>query len=388
MSPVSSKLAAAAGLLAMIPSALAGFSSSSSSNIAVYWGQNSANGANTQQRLSYSITANNGIDVIPIAFMTGINTLSVNFASASNDCTTASNGLLICPEIEADIKTCQANGKTIMLSIGGATYSEGGFSSASAAQSAAKTVWDLFGSPTSTANRPFGTAVIDGFDLDLESSNSNFDSFAAEMRTLMATDTSKTYYLSAAPQCPYPDAAVGYVLSSSTKFDFVNVQFYNNYCGVNDYPTNFNFDTWDSWAKSSANPNAKVLLGVPASASAAGSGYVSSSQLATIISNVKQYSSFGGLMMWDMSQLYANSGYLAAAVSALGGSGGTTTTMVTSTKTSSPTSTKTTSTATPTGTGVGPYDQCGGTGYTGSTVCQSGYVCTEISSAWSQCDPA
>lgn len=65
----------------------------------------------------------------------------------------------------ADIKTCQSTyGKTIMLSVGGATYTEGGFSSSSAASTAADTIWAMFGlkQSGSSVNRPFGTAVVDG----------------------------------------------------------------------------------------------------------------------------------------------------------------------------------------------------------------------------------
>jgi chitinase len=39
-------------LLAALPSVRAGFNASSTQNIAVYWGQNSANQANSQLRLS------------------------------------------------------------------------------------------------------------------------------------------------------------------------------------------------------------------------------------------------------------------------------------------------------------------------------------------------
>lgn len=49
-------LASAVGLLAALPFALAGFSSTSKSNIAVYWGQNSygqGSGPYVQERLSY-----------------------------------------------------------------------------------------------------------------------------------------------------------------------------------------------------------------------------------------------------------------------------------------------------------------------------------------------
>jgi chitinase len=64
----------------------------------------------------------------------------------------------------------------------------------------------------------------------------------------------------------------------------------------------FSFNTWDNWARIiSKSPAAKVLLGVPASPSA-GSGYVSPMTLAGIIRYSKQFSSFGGVMMWDASQ--------------------------------------------------------------------------------------
>ncbi|KAI1264847.1 putative class III chitinase [Xylariaceae sp. FL1019] len=405
MAPNASKLASVASILALTPSVFAGFDASASDNVVVYWGQNSAGQAGSQDRLSSYCESGNGIDVIPISFLYGINTLAVNFASASDSCTAATDGsgLLICPEIEEDIQTCQANGKTIMLSIGGATYSEGGFASADAATTAAQTVWNLFGSPTDTANRPFGSAVIDGFDLDLESTNSNFDAFSRELRSLMDADTSKSYYLSGAPQCPYPDAALGYVLSSDISFDFINIQFYNNYCGVVDYSSgNFNFETWDTWATTeSANPNVKVLVGVLGASQVSG-GYVDADTLSTIVSDVKQYASFGGVMVWDASQLfYNNDGYLAQIVSFLGESASatttskpTSTTMATSTRTSTATVTTTTATtatatsatATATSTLVPQYSQCGGVGYSGSTICQSPYVCTVIGAYWSQCE--
>ena len=257
----------------------------------------------------------------------------------------------------ADITTCQQTyGKTILLSIGGATYSEGGFSSSSAAVTAANNIWAIFGPTTSgsTVPRPFGTAVIDGFDFDFESTVSNMPSFANQLRTLMNSAGGKTYYLSAAPQCPYPDAADGPMLSGAVSFDFIWVQFYNNYCGLNSFTVgsstqnNFNFATWDNWAKTtSLNKNVKVFLGIPANTGAAGSGYESGSTLASIIAYSKSFSSFGGVMMWDMSQLWANSGFLSAVASDLGAPAATTvaTTLQTVTKTS--TSTAATGTAVP-----------------------------------------
>ncbi|KAB5572767.1 glycoside hydrolase family 18 protein [Coniochaeta sp. 2T2.1] len=394
---LSKGFVAFAGLASFAPQAWAGFNSGASDNIAVYWGQNSANQANSQQRLA-TYCANSDIDIILLSFLNVIvNPTTVNFASAGDRCTTfPGTSLLSCPEIEADIKTCQTQyGKTIMLSIGGATYTEGGFSSASVAQTWGDNIWAMFGPVQSgkSVNRPFGTAVVDGFDFDFETSTQNMVPFANRLRSNMDAAASKKYYLSAAPQCVYPDAADKEMLDGAVSFDFINIQFYNNWCGVNNYQPNsatqnaFNFDVWDNWAKTvSKNKAVKLLLGIPASGSAAGSGYVSGSQLSSVVAYSKKFTSFGGVMMWDMSQLFANSGYLASVVSALGGSNPTrpvttttpkpTTTMVTATRTPTPT---------PTGSLVPQWGQCGGQGYTGSTQCAPPYKCTYGSDWWSQC---
>jgi chitinase len=288
------------------------------------------------------------IDVLQLSFLTVINgpggAPEVNFANAGDNCTTFSGtSLLNCPQIgyvvitthiapgdakclrSADIKTCQAAGKTILLSIGGATYSEGGFTSSDAATAGALLVWDTFGPKSnSSIPRPFGDAVVDGFDFDFESTVSNMDIFGNKIRSLMDADTSKKYYLTAAPQCPYPDAADSPMLNGVVSFDAIWVQFYNNFCGINSYvagsttQNNFNFETWDSWAKNtSKNSKVKVFLGVPANTGAAGTGYLSPSLLAPVIQYSKTFSSFGGVMMWDASQAYANNGFISSVASTL-----------------------------------------------------------------------
>lgn len=65
-----------------------------------------------------------------------------------------------CDFLASDIETCQAAGKIVTLSLGGATGSDT-FSSASQAESFADLIWDEFlGGSSST--RPFGSAVLDG----------------------------------------------------------------------------------------------------------------------------------------------------------------------------------------------------------------------------------
>lgn len=226
-----------------------------------------------------------------------------------------------------DIATCQEKGKTILLSIGGATYSEGGFRSEDEAKAGAKLMWETFGAiqPDSKALRPFGNVSLDGFDFDFEATVLHMATFANELRSLMDTDKSKQYFLTAAPQCPYPDQADKDILNGPVSIDAVFVQFYNNYCGVNNFDTDataskYNFEEWDNWAKTvSQNKNVKVLIGVPADTTAASTGYVPASKLAQVIEYTKKFESFGGVMMWDTTQAYANEGFVASVRKALGG---------------------------------------------------------------------
>lgn len=241
--------------------------------------------------------------------------------------TTNSTVCLLTPD-RKDIQTCQQKGKTILLSIGGATYSEGGFTSEADAQDGAKLIWETFGPKQNGSNalRPFGDVSLDGFDFDFEANVQNMAPFANELRSLMNQDTSKKYYLTAAPQCPYPDQADKDILNGPVDIDAVWVQFYNNFCGVNNFNTDpssskYNFEEWDNWAKTvSQNPNVKVLLGVPAGATAASTGYIPADQLAEVIQYSKKFDSFGGVMMWDATQAEANNGFIQAVANALGGS--------------------------------------------------------------------
>ena len=67
----------------------------------------------------------------------------------------------ICTSVGADIKTCQAKGKIVTLSLGGAGGSVG-FTSDQQGEDLADQIWDMFlGGSSST--RPFGDAVMDGY---------------------------------------------------------------------------------------------------------------------------------------------------------------------------------------------------------------------------------
>lgn len=337
------------------------FSMSRNTNLAVYWGQDSYgvtnpnDTANWQQPISYYCN-DDTIDTFPIAslnkfFGTG-GLPSINLGNSCSN--TAFNGTSMpnCTLLGPDIEACQAAGKIVTISLGGADGSVG-FLNDSQAEAFAQTVWDLFLEGNSP-DRPFGSAVLDGVDLDIESGNqTGYATFVTSLRALMDKGN-KQYYITAAPQCPYPDTYMSTALST-VAFDAVYVQFYNNYCDLTNYsnPNAWDFGTWDNWAKTvSPNPDVKVYLGAPASSSAATYGYVNASTLATIIQQTqRQYSSFGGVMLWDASTAYANSRYDLAVKNALT-AGGTAvaTSMSTGTSAATTTTANTTARATTTAT--------------------------------------
>ncbi|KJA26016.1 carbohydrate-binding module family 5 protein [Hypholoma sublateritium FD-334 SS-4] len=301
-----------------------------------YWGQNSygatntANTADWQQRLSFYCN-DDAVDVFPLAFMNvffgtgGLPSLNLaNTCNPTDNATFPGTTLPNCSSLASDITACQAKGKIITMSLGGATGAVG-FTSASQATTFAQTIWNLLLGGTSST-RPFGTAVLDGIDLDIEGGGSQFyDSFVNEIRSLSA-GASKKYYVTAAPQCVFPDANLGSVLNAAN-FDAIYGVFYNNFCGLQSFgqANNWNFGIWDEWARTtSPNPNTKVYIGAPASTSAAGSGYVSISTLSSIAVQMrKSFPSFGGVMLWDESQAYANNRYDLAIKNALSAAGGT-----------------------------------------------------------------
>ncbi|KAJ2745327.1 Chitinase 2 [Coemansia sp. BCRC 34301] len=289
---------ATAGMLACA------FDPSSSSNFVVYWGQSSAGSQKPLAEYCKDAT----VDVIALAFLYQFPNTMLDL-SASCRTTFPDSQLLHCPDVAADIKYCQSQGKIVLLSMGGAAGAYG-FNSDAQAQGYADTVWNMFLAGNST-QRPFDDAVLDGVDLDIEGgSTTGYAAYIAQLRARFAAGGGKRFYITGAPQCPFPDAMLGSTLNSAW-FDMVFVQFYNNFCGLDAYPQGFNYDTWDQWAKSQAiNKDVKIYIGAPGSQSAAGRGYVDAPTLNTIVSNVRsKYTSLGGVMTWDASQAMGGSAW-------------------------------------------------------------------------------
>ncbi|KAK6458898.1 putative endochitinase [Scheffersomyces xylosifermentans] len=290
MLPIKTLISAAALLVSGVQS----LDLSANNNVALYWGQN---GYGNQGSLA-SYCQETDLDIVNVAFLNDFpDPLNLNLANACG--TTFDSGLLHCPPVAEDIKTCQSLGKTVLLSLGGA-YGNYGFADAANATAFATTLWNKFGGG-SDPERPFDDAVVDGFDFDIENGNSvGYVDLANELRTLFAQDTSKTYYLSAAPQCPFPDSGVNDLLAKAD-LDFAFIQFYNNPCGLDG---DFNFDTWSTFAQSAANSNLKLFVGLPAAQSAA--NYVDPATIKSVLEDIKCDPTFAGISLWDASAAWAN----------------------------------------------------------------------------------
>ncbi|KAL8763918.1 MAG: hypothetical protein Q9184_000361 [Pyrenodesmia sp. 2 TL-2023] len=289
------------------------FDAQSSSNLAVYYGQSPA----TSQTSLAQMCQDPSVDIVILAFLTTFfgpnNYPSLNFGAAcgglSAEMTAAgASGLLSCPTMEADIKTCQSLGKKVLLSLGGAVATTA-FSSDGQASEFATTLWDLFGGGNGEAAgmRPFGSAVLDGFDVDNEDHSTAFYStFVSSLRSTMAADSSKKYYISAAPQCPRPDASIP--LDAMQQMDFVFVQFYNNGdCNIGQPGFEASLKAW-SQDLSAKGSGPKMYIGAPGCAACAGSGYLEAEQLGSVLENAKAagLSNLGGVMLWDGPEGKAN----------------------------------------------------------------------------------
>jgi len=216
------------------PTAYPNFDPLATKNIAVYYGVTPA----TTPATLLTLCANPLISIINLAFLPiyfgprSYPSTSFGPLCSSPDPTQESSapGLQNCTLLGSHITTCQhLYNKVILVSLGGYIASSAFTSPDQAAQFAA-TLWNLFGAGNleDPALRPFGPAIVDGFDVDNEDhSTLYYPDFATALREQYSMDASgRRYYISAAPQCPRPDASIPEVLMKTA--DFVWVQFYNN----------------------------------------------------------------------------------------------------------------------------------------------------------------
>ena len=289
---LSSAIAATKPVVEEYSNSVGTFDAYSNTNMAVYWGQGPS-----QKRLAH-FCADSSIDIIPIAFLNifpdqvGGGYPGTNFGNQCGDATYRNKDgswsplLSDCPLIGPDIKTCQALGKKILLSLGGAIPTNQSIPNDEAAVSFANFLWNAYG-PVNfdyKGPRPFGDAIIDGFDFDIESSvtggdeSSLYRGYAKMINTLRQhyATAEKKFYISGAPQCVVPDTHFAQPIETSW-FDFLFIQFYNtpqcsarayfdaSYGSYDGQPTVISFDKWVAFIRNTAlNKDVKLFIGLPA----------------------------------------------------------------------------------------------------------------------------
>ncbi|PWW76177.1 glycoside hydrolase [Tuber magnatum] len=190
-----------------------------------YFGQSGKLGVNSLSKFCGSPD----IDIIVLAFVNvykGAGGLPGMNLGGYCDTKIPGTGLLNCPEMGREITACQAAGKKVLMSLGGESTTVNSLSDDKSATELGDNLWKLFGEGKGLeAKRPFGGALIDGFDIDNENKDSRgYSKLISTLRAHFKTGTKK-YYMSAAPQCPMPDKSVG---EAVYQVDYLFIQHYNN----------------------------------------------------------------------------------------------------------------------------------------------------------------
>ncbi|KAF3432896.1 hypothetical protein FNV43_RR23998 [Rhamnella rubrinervis] len=260
--------------------------------IAIYWGQNGNEGNLTQT------CATGRYSYVNIAFLIQFGGGRVPILNLAGHCDPQSN---TCTQFGDQIKSCQRSGVKVFLSLGGGVgnYS---LTSAADAKNVSEYLWNFFLGGTATAARPLGNAVLDGIDFDIElGSTQHWEDLAGYLKAYNRQRGRQrtSVYLSAAPQCPYPDRFLGDALNTGL-FDFVWVQFYNNpQCQYNSSGDTANLiSSWKRWAASVKTK--RLFMGLPASIDAAGSGFIPPDVLTSqVLPVIKKTRNYGGVMLWN-----------------------------------------------------------------------------------------
>ncbi|RUP51309.1 glycoside hydrolase superfamily [Jimgerdemannia flammicorona] len=321
---------------------------SSGGSLALYWGQNPgpSQGYKSEGSLA-SYCQDSTVDIIIISFLNGWRRksdgsyqMAMNLAVHTGDGKSCnggallSNGLPKCPGLEADIKTCQAKGKKVLIALGGSIPDGINYGLASDADGKAfATAFNqvFLGDKSKPNLRPFGTAVLDGLDLDIEQGSSK--GYAAF--TLAIKKLSPSTIVAAAPQCPIPDRYLQDAMVRG-RVEYIFMQFYNN-PGCAAVSGGYNYKDWANLVRTKFGyRSAKLFVGLPSSPGDAPAvtlhlhfhptysdppttpalrithclqgGYANIAQIKHIIDITRSGNSdvFGGIAFWEASTAFLN----------------------------------------------------------------------------------
>jgi len=264
---------------------------SSAGKVAVYWGQGGGEG-------TLADTCASGLyDFVNIAFVSAFGNGGGQppVLNLADHCDPAAG---TCAVFSSDIRSCQARGVKVLISLGGATRTYS-LTSAEEARGLADYLWDNFLGGASAASRPLGDAALDGVDFYIDQQGGagagHYDELARRLsargRSYRGRPGGVT--LTATVRCAYPDPGLAAALATGL-FARVHVRLYGG-----DLRCEWGqFDSWNKWA--AAYPGSRVFVGVVASPEADQDAYLFQKDLYYgILQFAEKVPNYGGLMIWD-----------------------------------------------------------------------------------------
>ncbi|KAI9728146.1 MAG: hypothetical protein M1828_004607 [Chrysothrix sp. TS-e1954] len=275
------------------------FNASANDNLAVYFGHSPRN----ENATLIELCNDTAINIVILGFVRKFHARDEPPEyDITGYCTSVSYDWYGCKSLASQVQACQTAGVKVFMSIGGSRSSTS-FASASDAEDAATTLWNVFGAGFSTLDlRPFGPLSLDGFDIDHENGGVDYyDVFVNRLSRLYDT-VNRTFYLSTAQLCA--NKTVILPQSKYTQADFVWVRFYNApSCNVGEFGFLPSLMRWYQVLKQYNTPEIpwpKMYIGA-LSFSNNESGFVNPNDLAGEVALARAATSdiFGGIMLWD-----------------------------------------------------------------------------------------
>ncbi|KAJ3116098.1 tetrahydrofolate synthase [Physocladia obscura] len=199
-------------------------------------------------------------------------------------------------EVGQNITYCQSKGIKVVLSLGGDMHSPYNFTEGDGALYG-KIFYDAFLGGNG-AFRPFGTAILDGLELDVEKTGTYYtQEMVSLIQTVRALDSKAIFAV--VPQCFLngidEDLNTGPVIKAHPELlDYVVIQYYNN--PTCSYPFGFNFDIWTNITQ------LPLVIGLAGDdTSAITGGFLNAGQLQAVIDMVWNNSQFLGMSVYDVS---------------------------------------------------------------------------------------
>lgn len=161
------------------------------------------------------------------------------------------------------------------------------------------------------SERSWFVGGLGGANLQSIAGDEGYQGMIETLRSLIEA-SGRDDIITGAPQCPLDDADQHMLyLLQNVQFDRLWIQFYNNpQCELlntdGTLNSGFNYDQWESFLSDTPNANAKLHVGLPGSAGAAGTGYVDATVAGSILCSCQSGSMFDGLMLWDQTFAAAN----------------------------------------------------------------------------------